>query len=452
MSEWIDRIENHQVHSNLQQIRELLTQIEHDAETQADSLEDYNRLSQIFSFIFTTLSNSDPNMVPNPTLTTLANQSQNVIQELANYKSNKNRPHLVNANNHADNMLVQAKTLLMPTNLSDVEGLRESVGNFRKSAGQFLRYLEEDFQKLRSQVEDLSGKGQELSNEISVQKGRLDTAITQFQQQFSDSAEKRREEFFRAEKERDDLSKEALASLEEQFEQFSDESKSEIKAFFEITNAERNSYIEKFNQQLNTFEESTKNIADELKATAKKQTESLSVDSEKILSELSEKKKEASNIVQIIGNIGVTGNFQRIANQEKKAADYLRILALILMILMVFAIGLTIFISAKNGFDWKLSLFRIGAALILAIPATYAASESSKHRIAEYRNRQAELELASIDPFLEKMPDDTKHELKAKLTDRFFGCVNIEEAQSEKVTSSSMFDLIKTVVVNLTKK
>ena len=167
MSEWIDRIENHQVHSNLQQIKEFLTQIEQYAETQADSLEDYNRLSQIISFICTTLSNTDSNMVPNPTLNNLANQAQKVIQELANYNSNKNRPHLVNANNHADNMLIQVKTLLMPTNLSDVEGLRESVGNFRKSAGQFLRYLEEDFQKLRSQVQELSGKGQELSNEIS---------------------------------------------------------------------------------------------------------------------------------------------------------------------------------------------------------------------------------------------------------------------------------------------
>jgi uncharacterized membrane protein YraQ (UPF0718 family) len=189
-----------------------------------------------------------------------------------------------------------------------------------------------------------------------------------------------------------------------------------------------------------------------LKETSKNQIESFKIDSEKILTELSEKKKEASDIVQIIGNIGVTGNFQRIANQEKTAADYLRILALILMVLMVFVIGLTIFISAKNGFDWKLSLFRIGAALILAIPATYAASESSKHRIAEYRNRQAELELASIDPFLEKMPDDTKHELKAKLTDRFFGCVNIADTPSEKVSSSSLFDLIKMAVENLTKK
>ena len=452
MSEWIDRIENHQVHTNLQQIKELLTQIEHYAETQADSLEDYNRLSQIISFVCTTLANTDSNMVPNPTLNNLASFAQKIIQELANYNSNRNRPHLVNANNHADNMLIQSKTLLMPSNLADVEGLRESVGNFRKSAGQFLRYLEEDFKNLKTQVQEISIKSQELNNEISVQKGRLDTAITQFQQQFSDSAEKRREDFAKAEKERNDLNKEALANFEVKFEQFSNERKSEIEIFIDKTNSEMNSYLEKFNKQLNTVEEKSKAIADDLKETSKNQIESLKIDSEKILTELSEKKKEASDIVQIIGNIGVTGNFQRIANQEKKAADYLRILALILMVLMVFVIGLTIFISAKNGFDWKLSLFRIGAALILAIPATYAASESSKHRIAEYRNRQAELELASIDPFLEKMPDDTKHELKAKLTDRFFGCVNIADTPSEKVSSSSLFDLIKMAVENLTKK
>ena len=50
---------------------------------------------------------------------------------------------------------------------------------------------------------------------------------------------------------------------------------------------------------------------------------------------------------------------------------------------MVAVIGFTIFISATNGFDWKLALFRIGAALALVIPATYAAKESAKHRLLE---------------------------------------------------------------------
>lgn len=452
MSEWIDRVENHVVNLQLQQIRELLSQIEKYADAQVDTLEDHNRLSQIVSFISAALSNADPMMVPNPTLSSLSSQAQKVIQEVTNYSNNKNRPHLVNANNHADNMLIQARSLLVPSSLSDVEGLRESVGNFRKSAGQFLRYMEVDFNKLKTEIQELSAKSQESNNEISAQKGRLDTAITQFQQQFSDSAERRREEFANAEKEREASHKEALSDLEKRFEEIELEKKAEFESFIATSGTEINSKVEEFKQKLITVEGNAKSIADELKETAENQIISLSSDSENILKELSAKREEASKIVQIIGNIGVTGNFQRIANQEKKAADSLRILALILMIGMVLVIGLTILIAAKDGFDWKLSLFRIGAALVLAIPATYAASESSKHRVAEYRNRQAELELASIDPFLEKMPDETRNELKARLTDRFFGCSNLVEASSEKVTSSSLFDLIKMTVENLTKK
>ena len=77
--------------------------------------------------------------------------------------------------------------------VSDIDGLWDSIGNFRKSAGQYIRYLEEDFNKLKSQINDLTAKGVEVANDINVQKDRLNTAISQFQQQFSDVADKRRE-------------------------------------------------------------------------------------------------------------------------------------------------------------------------------------------------------------------------------------------------------------------
>lgn len=424
MSQWLSRFENHQVHSQIQQINELLDQVENDALKQSDGIEDYNRLKLVISLISRKLSEADPLLVGAPTLNSISSHAKNIIQELSNYNANKNIGHLTNANNHSDHLLVQAHMLSPVYDIPDIDGLRESIGNFRKSAGQYLHHMENDFSKLQSKTTELSNKCAEIFNEINVQKGRLDTAITQFQQQFSEAAEKRREQFSESEKQRNNEYNAKISNFNKEFsilmEKVEEDFKGILKKFTDITD-----------NQIDNFEKI----------------------SNKEIEQLKYKKEEASNLVQIIGNIGVTGNFQKIANQEKKTADWLRKVALTLMICMVFVIGLTIFISTKNGFDWKLAIFRIGAALILAIPATYAATESSKHRSSEFRNRQSELELASIDLFLEKMPDEKKHELKAKLTDRFFGCSQYSDViEKEKVSQSSLFDLIKLTINNLTKK
>jgi hypothetical protein len=153
-------------------------------------------------------------------------------------------------------------------------------------------------------------------------------------------------------------------------------------------------------------------------------------------------------LVQIIGNIGITGNYQKVANEEKSIADRWRNIVLILMVGMVVVIAITIGITTTEGFNWQLALFRIGAALVLAVPATYAAKESAKHRTLQNYNRKAELELASLDPFLEKLPEEIRHKVKEGLTDKFFGMSfpKPKPNQDEPVSYSALYDLLKTVV------
>ena len=113
---------------------------------------------------------------------------------------------------------------------------------------------------------------------------------------------------------------------------------------------------------------------------------------------------------------------------------------------MVGAISLTIFVSVENGFDWKLAIFRLMAALVLIIPATYAAKESSRHRALENHNRRAELELASLDPYLEKLPEDKRNEIKENLTVKFFGLDDGASQSDEPVTYNSLLELIKMAI------
>jgi len=246
------------------------------------------------------------------------------------------------------------------------------------------------------------------------------------------------------------LQKASLENLISEIQQHSENIETSLDSAVSDIEEKYESYTEEFNSQLDTKIEETENrfqeITGEQAETYSTQLESQKANVQDILDTLETKKIEASNLLQIIGNIGITGNYQNIANLEKKSADKWRNIALDLMIPMVAVIGFTIFISATNGFDWKLALFRIGAALALALPAVYAAKESAKHRLLENHNRRSELEFASLDPYLEKLPEETRNKVKEELTKKFFGLNSQEQKIEEPVSSVAILDLLKTAL------
>jgi hypothetical protein len=100
--------------------------------------------------------------------------------------------------------------------------------------------------------------------------------------------------------------------------------------------------------------------------------------------------------------------------------------------------------------DWKVFAFRLATVFVIAIPAIYAAQESSKHRRREQQNRKVQVELASIDAYLVQLPEPKRHELKEKLTEKFFGQPDSPE-KDDSVTRHQLFDLLSDALKNLTK-
>ena len=107
-------------------------------------------------------------------------------------------------------------------------------------------------------------------------------------------------------------------------------------------------------------------------------------------------------------------------------------------------------------FDWKVALIRVIAFSALLYPATYAAKEAGKHRRMENANRKSELDLASINPFIEILPETKKQEIKEKLVDKFFGNSNFDSEDSKKgddeFSISGFEKLIKTLLPFINKQ
>jgi len=66
-------------------------------------------------------------------------------------------------------------------------------------------------------------------------------------------------------------------------------------------------------------------------------------------------------------------------------------------------------------------IVRLLYAIAITAPAWYTARESARHRTNADRARQTELELASIGPFIELLPEEKKTEIKEALTKSYFG-------------------------------
>lgn len=194
--------------------------------------------------------------------------------------------------------------------------------------------------------------------------------------------------------------------------------------------------------------ESTKfeEIRDKLKNAVDERIKKIDQDADSLIDRLNKKEKEANKLVNVIGNIGVTGNYQKIANLHGRAANTWRFVAMGFMTILSGILIWTIWGVASESFDWKMALVRILSALVLSYPATYAVQESAKHRKQENENRTAELELASINPFIEILDDEKKQLIKEKLVDRYFGKASGEEKEKEALEQTVPFKVLDKAV------
>ncbi|MBV6823865.1 hypothetical protein [Pseudomonas sp. PD9R] len=157
---------------------------------------------------------------------------------------------------------------------------------------------------------------------------------------------------------------------------------------------------------------------------AKNELDIQAIAASKTLEDLNVFKEQAAKIVQVVGNIGVTGNYQRIATSEGESANFWRWITV-----AIFGTGIALAMATFYKFwhepfsqDTAVSvLIRLFYAIVITSPAIYTARESARHRTNADRARQTELELASIGPFIELLPEESKVAIRTGLTSSYFG-------------------------------
>ena len=413
---FINSYNNHQVHSAIQNTIELLGQIDTDEDDPIENIIEIRRLDKMINFIKDNIDAIDPEILPiNQSVSVFNNinqQIQNVNAHLNRYVSNGTIGELQNANSYIDNAAAQMINL----NYIKTKSTAKAIANSTK------RYNEKTEELLISQnniIKDFKEEREELISEIE--------AVKELNNNLKDIIDEMKED------------------IEGKYEDY----KSEFDEYKELKDGELDGKIKSIRTEYDTLDEN-------LNEKFEEKIESIDENVSEYIESLEEKKNKASEILQIIGNIGVTGDFQNNAINEKKNADYLRVFALIFMVLAVGGAITIIFLAQAKDFDWQYLLLKLLTTTTLTIPATYAAKESSKHRQMERRYRKMQLELATIDPFIDDLPNDKQIELKTELTSKIFGgniLDSIEKEESgDSVPVGNVWKLLENVVKTIANK
>lgn len=338
----------------------------------ADEITQFNRdkIQNITKSLRSLVAQSPATMVSDTALNQMNSHLQAPINELTAFVANTNAGHLANAVAQLDQNVLSYTWAFLPkiNPLSKAE------------AGELVDYLQE---RSRQTIEQLDGQKEQLASTIDQL-----TEVTQTQ-----------EACLKELKESQALLKAEMAA-----------SLSSLETSFNKAQLQRDT---EFSELVNESKEELANSESNFKRQA-----------DAVIDSLEKHKMDAARIVQVVGDIGVTGNYQNIANNETGQANLWRWITIALFASGLIMAGITFYKFYHEPVTTTNTLaiaVRLLYALAIAAPAFYTARESARHRTNADRARQTELELASLGPFIELMKDEDKEEIRKSLIRTYFG-------------------------------
>jgi hypothetical protein len=301
-------------------------------------------------------------------LNAINNALSNVASEVTAFFADKNPGHIDNAASHLDSATDTASWAFFQVPAKGSRAYGESVAAVEKAASEAITSLNEQRASVSAEI-----------NKTSEQITSQQQTLTELRQQVTAN------------------------------QQASEAAVGEIRTSFQTIEADFRKKVD---------------LAETEKATSfdgfVKKLEKKSSD---VLKALSEHEIAAKRIVQIVGNVGVTGNYQNRAQEERTQADLWRwvTVALFATGVILVTVSLAMHLADRVNLTTLVTRFAIGVAI--TIPAFYTARESARHRTNADRAKQTELELASLGPFLETLPSEQRQQIIASLAKEYFGRV-----------------------------
>lgn len=411
----IDRVTSHTVLAALGRLTDALEALQAERMT-AEVLETSERFRRAHLYTLSVIRSADPFLVSIVVLNNIEAAAQSATNEINAYGSNGNPGHLTNASGHVDSMLAATSQLpaLPPPEVAD--GMRDALTSFRRSAGGLLAALERDSAELQAKSQELRSFLEQAINEINAQKGRIDAAISEYHQQFSQAEMARRDEFTKS-----------MQSLTDQVSKSIEAQREHIQVAIGAAQT----------KLADAQIEMSRDLAETRRAGKEKADE--------IVVELEGLRDKAQELLHVIGNVGMAGEFQKAATSSRNRAFFWQGATVCSILGLVgFAIWTFYTTTVPDELNWPAVGTRAFVALAFGVLAAFSSRQADRSYHAEIHNRRYQLELSSIDPYLISLPPDKRSEVKVKLADKLFGATTTDPGKSGKqATTGTSLDTLK---------
>lgn len=402
--------ENFKGHTLFEKLEQLNQRLTDDEAKEKIDVENMSFFETVYQYISDRIKLTIPLLVQDKEMNALSTEIDAGLQQINAFLGNNNVGHLTNATNNFNSSLTRIRNFPLPFAKNDF--------NFSKAIADFQDTVTKKYELLKAENNELTLKSEAFKLDLEQKESEIERLF-----KLLDSKETE------------------IQNLNTNFQTEFTNIKTKSEQVFETDRTT-------FRNEIETDKGAFRNEIQELK-------DGIDTDTSELINTLNQKLEEAKKLVNVIGNVGVTGNYQIIANEHKTAANFWRWVAIGFMATLSGLLVWTIIDLAEQGFDWTKSLIRIIGAAALSYPATYAARESSKHRKLETVNRTAELELASINPFIETLDDTKKQEIKAKLVEKYFGNSNTisdsDDKEKEGMSISGFEKILKAILPLMNK-
>lgn len=397
-----ENFENHAIFEKLDQLTDRYTEEE---VRELIGIDEINFFETADKYIRDRIKLTIPAIVQESELSNISKEIDNALSQINSFIGNKNQGNLQNATNHLYSAITRVRNLPLPFAKNDL--------NFSKKIASFENAVKKKYEALEKEKNDLENEIESLDKKIGENKQELSQV------------------------------KDALKQKENEIKNLNNNFETEFKNIKSTATQSFEELRTKFRNEFDAF-------VQESKKESKEAISGINADTDEIVKKLNTKLEEAKKIVGVIGDHAVTGNFKQVADNHKKTADLFRWVAIGLMSILSGILVYIIWDISTGDFNWVKSAIRIAAAAALSYPASYAARESNKHRRLENLNRQSELELAAINPFIELLEEGKKREIKEKLVDKYFGNSSqmFEDSSSkdtDNISMSGLENLLRTI-------
>jgi predicted phage tail protein len=352
-------------------------------------------------------------LIPSNTLDPLAAAIAQCTSHIKSFEESGDPSYLSAAWTNATPILNAVSALPIIKARRDTRGLATAISSFEDKLIADVEQVSARAEQFNTSLDDLQTERNNLATEIEEQRGKLAQAIDTFSTQFTADQEARQEQYTSTL----NAAKEELATAHKQGEEFYDQDEAR--------------HIEQIAKFKTTFGELTTDIKTAAETAAQAHAEQAA----EIITDLEEQLTQAKHLVEMIGEVTMTGHYQRNASEQKKVADQLRWATIIVGVLAIVSAVVSTVLGIMYRERVEFFDFFTHATVTVALGglATFLASQSHRHRVREEEYRSLELELATLDPFLNSLDEEERQRIKTELAMRYFKGVDRDVIKHEEV-------------------